>query len=290
MSAVADFGIEYTNAVSTLAAADYVAHTRRIAAAEGDQRAELLGLLLGGFDESDARVTRLLKRAGYLDQRQSFCVVLVRSTDPLEMENPPRVQRIVDALKGAIDSSPIRLLTGVRQHLVTAVLADNRRQSGWTAPAGSLAERVQPLLLRLGPAVLIGVSGDQPSTSFIPRGLREATLALDLATVTERVVCYARLPLRKLLLARAEGAAPLVAPTWFDALADADGKSRGSLLQTLRALADADLNVQQAARALALHPNTLYARMRRIGALTGHDASRFHDLTELLLAADCRVR
>ena len=55
----------------------------------------------------------------------------------------------------------------------------------------------------------------------------------------------------------------------------------------MRALADADINVQAAARALRVLPNTLYARMQRINELTGLDCQRYHDLTELLLAADC---
>src|SRR5262249_30424946 len=61
IAAVADFAIEYTNAISTMATAEYVAQTRTLAAAEGDRRSELLNLLLTGYDEADGRVARLLK-------------------------------------------------------------------------------------------------------------------------------------------------------------------------------------------------------------------------------------
>ncbi|MSQ19635.1 MAG: hypothetical protein EXR39_08780 [Betaproteobacteria bacterium] len=71
------------DAVSIVVAAEYVAQTRVFAEAEGNQRTELLRILVRGYDESDGRVARLLKRAGYLEQRQSFCVALVQSTDPL---------------------------------------------------------------------------------------------------------------------------------------------------------------------------------------------------------------
>ena len=87
-AAIADFTIEYTNTISTILAAEYVEAARVLAEAEGDRRTELLNLLLTGYDESDGRVGRLLKRAGYFEQRQSFCVVVAQSTDPLEMENP----------------------------------------------------------------------------------------------------------------------------------------------------------------------------------------------------------
>jgi hypothetical protein len=82
VAAAADFAIEYFDAVSTVATSEYVDHTRRLAEAEGDQRTELLNVLLSGYDESDSRTARLLRRAGYLDQRQSFCVAVARSPDP----------------------------------------------------------------------------------------------------------------------------------------------------------------------------------------------------------------
>ncbi|MGB5410190.1 MAG: helix-turn-helix domain-containing protein, partial [Woeseiaceae bacterium] len=63
--------------------------------------------------------------------------------------------------------------------------------------------------------------------------------------------------------------------------------SRGSLLATLRAYADANMNALRAAEALKIHPNTLYARMRRIRDLTGSDPLSYHALTEMLLACEC---
>jgi PucR C-terminal helix-turn-helix domain/GGDEF-like domain len=288
ISAVADFAIEYTNAISIVSAAAYVAHTRFLAEAEGDLRTELLNVLLSGFDESDARVARLLKRAGYLEQRQAFCVAVARSNDPLEMENSARAQRLAEAMVKAVASLSVRVLVGNRNNVVTAVFSDTRRLSGWTAPRASLADRIRSPLLTLGPAVLIGLSNDQPSTAYIPRALHEATVALDFAKVSERVVQFAALPIRRLLVHRAAEYLHAALPTWVEGFSDADAKARGALVDTLRAYANADMNVQSAARALDVHPNTVYTRLQRINALTGLDAQRFHDLTELLLAADCR--
>lgn len=288
VAAIADFAIEYTDAISTVCAAEYVTRTRVLAETEGDRRTELLNILVSGYDESDGRVARLLKRAGYLEQRLSFCVALVRAVDPLEMENPARVQRIVESIAQAMASIPIRNLIGTRDGVVTAVFSDPRRLSGWTAPQTQLAARIQSALLILGPAVLIGIGTDQPSTAFIPVALREAAVALDFASVSERVVRYSELSMRRLLLNRAAGDLKPALPAWMKDLASADLKAQGALIHTLRALADADLNVQQAARLLEVHPNTVYARMLRIDELTGLACRRYHDLTELLLATDCR--
>ncbi len=287
---VGEFAIGYTDTTSTLLAADYVAQTRLLAEAEGDRRTELLGILLSGYDESDARVARILRRAGYLEQRQSFCVVLARSVDPVEMENPPRARRMAEAIAGAVSGLPVRTLVGLRDNVVTAVFSATRRLSGWTAPQSTLAERLKPELLRIGPAAVIGMSNDQPSTAHIPVGLREARMALDLASVSERVVQFSTLPLRRLLVYFAGPQVQWALPGWTDTLLAADRKARGALLETLRALADADMNVLKTARCLSVHPNTVYTRLQRIADLTGLDAQRYHALNELLLAADCRER
>lgn len=281
---------QYTGSIGIVFAAEYVAHASIFAEAEGDLRAELLNVLVGGHDESDARVVRLLKRAGYLEQRLGFCVALAQSTDPLEMENAARAQRIADAVVESVSALSVRVLVGVRSNLVTAVFSDIRRASGWTAPRADLSDRIKERLRALGPSVLIGLSADQASTSQIPRGLHEATVALDFANVAERVMPFSSLSIRRLLIHRGVEYVQSALPSWLGLLHDADMKSRGQLVKTLRALADADMNVQRAARALRIHPNTIYARIQRIKDLTGLDAQCYHDLTHLLLAVDCGRR
>lgn len=287
-SAIADFSIEYTDLISTVVAADYVAHTRTLAAAEGDRRSELLGVLLGGFDESDGRVARLLRRAGYLEQRQSYCIALARSVDAREMEKPSRARRMSDAITNVLSRLPGRQLVGVRDDRVVAIVSDTRRLSGWTAPQTRLADRVYEELLRIGPAALIGMSTDVPSTSHIPKALAEAEVALDFATVGERVVRYSSIPVRQMVLRQARDALQASLPAWVDALLAADRDAGGALVATLRAYADADMNVLRAAKALSVHANTVYGRLQKIADLTGLDARRYDALTELLLATDCR--
>lgn len=288
LAAVADFAIEYTDSISTIATSEYVAHTRVLAEAEGDRRSELLAVLLGGYDEADGRVAKLLRRAGYLDQRQSFCVAVTQSVAPTEMENPARVRRIIDSIDEVLTEFPSRALVGVRDDRVVVVFSATRRLSGWTAPQTTLAEQVRPLLLRLGNAVLVGVSTDVPSTSHIPRAHGEAKMALELAGAADRVVGFADIPVRRVLLHQAQDSIRPALPQWSGAFFAADDRSRGALVATLRAYADANMNVLKAARELSVHPNTIYTRMQRIADITGQDGLNFHALTELLLTADCR--
>ena len=288
IAAVADFAIEYTDSISTIATAEYVSHTRLLAETEGDRRTELLGVLLGGFDESDGRVAGLLRRSGFLEQRQSFCVAIAQPVDPAEMQNPARARRLAESLTQVVRNLPTRSLVGSRDNAVVAVFSSTRRMSGWTSPRSALASRVRPKLLQLGNAVLIGVSNDAPSTSHIPRAYQEARIALDFAIVSDRVVQYSDIPIRRMLLRLAPDDLRPALPDWTEALLSADEKARGSLSTTLQAYADSNMNVLQAAKLLSVHPNTVYSRTNRIADITGLNALAYHDLTELLLAIDYR--
>jgi len=286
VAAAADFAIEYTDAISTVATSEYVLHTRLLAEAEGDRRTELLNTLLSGYDESDSRTAQLLRGSGYLEQRQSFCVAVARSVDPREMENPARAQRMVESIGQTLRDMPVRLLIGIRDGLVTIVASGTRRLSGWTAPQSLVADRVYPQLLKVGPAALIGLSNDAPSTSHVRRAHNEARLALDFATVADRVMPYSQIPFRQMIIRHARDNIQSALPAWLEDLQTADRKARGSLSRTLHAYANANMNALQTAKDLSVHSNTIYSRMQKIADLTGKNALGYHDLTELLLAIE----
>ena len=287
VAGINEFTLAYLANVASLATAEYVQRTRRIAEAEGDQRTELMTILLGGYDESDTRAAQMLRRAGYLEQRQSFCVAVARSVDPREMENDARATRMADALSTALKDLPVRTIVAVRDSMVIAIVSANRRMSGWTAPQSLLADRINPALRTVGPAALIGLSTDAPSTSHIPRALNESKLALDFATVTNRVMPYADIPFRHRLVRLAQRDIKSTLPVWLPPFQAQDAKAAGALTQTLIAYADADMNVLRTAKLLNLHPNTIYARLQKIHSVTGLNALSYHALTELLLATEC---
>ena len=284
VAAVTDFVIEYTGSAGTLITSEYVHHTRRLAEAEADRRSALLDTLLDGYDEADQAAAALLRRGGYLQQRQSYCVALARSVDPREMESAPRAQRMADAIAEALEPVGVRSIIGIRDNHVVAILSGTRRTSGWTAPQSTIADRVYPALRRVGPAALIGLSNDAPSTSHIPKAANEARLALDLASVSNRVARYSDISLRQMLITHARDAAPASQPDWAEKLIAAD--KRGALAATLRSYADCNMNAQKTALLLGIHPNTVYSRIQKVEDITGMNALQFHALSELLLALD----
>ena len=285
---VADFALEYAGSISSLATTCYVDKTRRDAEAEGDRRQLLFNTLVDGYDESDQRAARLLRRSGYLEQRQSYCVAVAQSVNPAEMDNPARAERMADAVTKAMSTASVRTMTGVRDKQVIMVMSASRRLSGWTAPQSLLADRVYPPLRLVGPAALIGLSNDVPSTSHIPRALSEARVALEHATVARRVMPYSQIPFPQMLVSLARDDIRSALPAWTETLTEAD--SRGRLADTLRAYADCDMNVQKTAKQMQIHPNTIYARMQKIEDLTGLNPLSYRALTEMLLVLDCRAQ
>jgi len=287
VAAITDFAIEYTGSIGSLVTSEYVRVTRRIAEAEGDRRTELLNTLLEGYDESDQVAASLLRRAGYLQQRQSYCVVVARSVEPREMESPARAQRMADAIGDVLAPIAARSIIGIRDHHVVIVLSAIRRLSGWTAPQSLLADRAYPVLRKVGPAALIGLSNDAPSTSHIPQAAREARLALDFASVASRVMPYSQISFRQMVLAQSRQTMQGSLPSWFAHFTAADARARGALSKTLHTYANCNMNVLQAAKQLAIHPNTIYARMQKIESISGLNPLNYHALGELLLVLEC---
>ena len=287
ISATADFALEYTDAASTVLAEAYLAQTRLMADVTIDKRKELMRILLHGYDESDRRVADILREAGYLDGRLSYCVLAVRSVDPAEMLHSERTRRMADSIDQALRDHSIQRVIDVRDNRVVAVVSDMQRLSGWSTSKKPLNERIAEPLLQVGNAILAGISKDCQSTSQIPSAYHEALLALDSATVSKRVARLSDLTLRSIMLQSAGPDMASALPVWTTALVEADNKAGGALIDTLRAYAAADMNVLKAGARLDAHPNTVYFRLQKITDATGLDARSFHNLSELLLVADC---
>jgi sugar diacid utilization regulator len=68
------------------------------------------------------------------------------------------------------------------------------------------------------------------------------------------------------------------------AFLDEDRARGGALIATVRAFADADLNLRVAAERLQVHPNTAQYRLRRVQERSGRNPRRIADLLDLLVA------
>lgn len=290
MVAIADFALEYTDAISSVFASAYLSQTRLLASVAVDRRTELINILLEGSDESDRRVTAILREAGFLDRRQSFCIALAQSVDPQEMLNPSRARRLANAVDAVFGTTSARRLVDVRDNKVVVIYSDLHRSSGWTAPQSGVLARFLTCLNLVGVAALIGVGSEVRATSQIPRAFSEARLALEFASTKKRVLSIAEISMVDIVLRLAGERLPQALPAWASDFYQADHRSRQALGNTLRAYASADMNIQQAAAALAIHPNTIYSRFQRIHHITGLDPRSFAALVDLLVVCQCRDR
>lgn len=286
-AAIADFTIEYTDAISTTAAGSYASHTGLMADVAGDQRAQLLNILLEGYDEADGRAAKILRNAGYLERRQVYCVAIAQAIDPAEMINPARARRLADAIGEVMRKVRVRQVIDLHNNKVVVVMADIARASGWSAPRSELTNRAATALTLVGPAAIIGISNDAPSTSRISSAYQEALLALEFADVSRRVLRFCDIPVLRLLSHLAGEDFRRTLPPWTWEFIAADDKAGGVMTATIQAYADTNMNVLKAAEALGVHPNTLYARLQKIFDVTGLDAKSYHALTELLIVVEC---
>jgi sugar diacid utilization regulator len=126
------------------------------------------------------------------------------------------------------------------------------------------------------------------STAQIPAAYHQALLALRLTGLSRRVVPFSAVALRQLMIHLAGDQLPPLLPGWSSAFHQADDHLSGALSATLRAYAEADMNLLKAAARLAVHPNTVYARLNRIRDTTGLNARAFHALCDLLTVAETR--
>ena len=86
------------------------------------------------------------------------------------------------------------------------------------------------------------------------------------------------------LASRADETARRLVDPLVQAFLEEDRERGGVLTETIRAFADADLNLRAAADRLHVHPNTAQYRLRRIRDRTGRNPRRIADLIDLLVA------
>jgi DNA-binding PucR family transcriptional regulator len=98
------------------------------------------------------------------------------------------------------------------------------------------------------------------------------------------VVALPRLSPFDYIARRADDTARRLVDARLRAFLDDDRARGGVLTATIRAFADADLNLRVAAERLQVHPNTAQYRLHRIEGRTGRNPRRIGDLLDLLVA------
>lgn len=269
---------ELSDDLTTHAAESYVREESRLRALSDQAARDLLELLLRG--EVDAEMLRTHLSAPGLDSAESLIVVLGRVSSSGHSQSDA-LQSACRAIGGALSAGRASPLIAIRTGAVVAI-----------APAGDAAAIAQRLvevhdeLLADGTELLCGLSTPRPSLAAVPVGFEQAVLAASRASATQPVVSLAELPvLQNLLLGATSTMRALL--TGIAREIDVGGvESLSAMRSTLKAFAEANMNLTHAAHALHVHPNTLRYRLRRIAERSGRDPHSFGDLIDLICLLD----
>jgi hypothetical protein len=157
------------------------------------------------------------------------------------------------------------------------------RARGAAGDAAALATRVVRGLERLLPAacVTVGIGGPCRDVTELPRSYTQARRAVETARRFGRrgqVTAFEDLGIYRLLYQVAD---PVELRSFADQvlgpLVAYDRKHRADLVRSLAAYLRHHGNLQHAARALVVHPNTVSYRLQRIQAITGLDLQDSED-------------
>jgi hypothetical protein len=144
-------------------------------------------------------------------------------------------------------------------------------------------EGVQQLLRREGMPLAMGVSTMAAGVHELPRAYSEARSALELLNDEGGVAALSRLSPFQYLALNADDTATRLVDNGLRRFLDEDRDRGGVLTATIRAFADADLNLKVAAGQLQIHPNTARYRLGRVEEQTGRNPRRISDLVDLLV-------
>ncbi|MFC9680643.1 PucR family transcriptional regulator [Streptomyces sp. NPDC056948] len=279
--------MRYVDYASTHAAQAYVEYEQHVVADADRERRDLLDQLLSGAAPTRGPLLAAAQAYGIGPHSPMMAVVAVCVDDT-------RTGDLTSAEHGYATSASLsvagpwagRTLVVVRHGEVVAVPVV--RTGMHPEDICAHFEAVQRRLAREGTMLAMGISTVAQGAGELARVYGEARAALDLVPSGGGVAALPRLSPFDYLALRADDLARQLVDPRVRALLEEDRRRGDPLAATIRAFAEADLNLRLAADRLRVHHNTAHYRLRRIEERTGRNPRRIADLLELLVALAIR--
>jgi sugar diacid utilization regulator len=280
--------MRYMDFASTQAAQAYLEFQQHVVADADRERRDLLEQLLAGHMPTRGPLMAAAQAYG-IGAQVPMMVVAAVCVDGARHGGAGTAAESGYITSAAISAAGVRaarVLVVVRHGEVVAVPV---LRTG-TEPDEICArfEEVQRHLARDGTVLAMGISTVARGAAELPRAYQEARAALEFVPSGGGVAALPRLSPFQYLALRADAIARQLVDPRISALLDDDVRRGGALAATVRAFAEADLNLRLAAERLQVHHNTAYYRLRRIEERTGRNPRRIADLLELLVALAIR--
>jgi hypothetical protein len=272
--------MRYINFASTHAGHAYVEFQQYLVADADRERRDLLECLLSGEP----------LRGPTLAAAQTYAIgpdsqMLVAAAIPV---GQPRDSLVLPAASAAVARTELHATTLVvarqAEIVAVAVLYPGTNPTDVCDQLEAAQERVS----QEGIPLAIGVSTIASGVDELPRAYAEARAAVGLVRDGGGMAALPRLSPFDYLTLRADDTAHRLVDSRVRALVEEDredGTRRGALIETIRAFAEANLNVRAAAERLWVHPNTVQYRLKRIEERTGRNPRNISDLLQVLVAA-----
>ena len=272
--------LRYCDFVSTHVGHAYVESQQYLVADADRERRDLLEHLLAGT--MPTRGPLLAAARGYgIGAETPMMVALAVTVGPKADADTPHAASAM--ITRAVPRQE-KILVVVRQAEIVAVPALCHGVDA--AELCDHLEAAHDRLRREGTTLAMGISTVANGVAELPRACLEARTALGSVPDGGGLVALPRLSPLDYLVLRADDTARWLVDGRLRAFLDGDRARGGVLTATVRAFADANLNLRLAAARLQVHPNTAQYRLRRIQERTGRNPRRVADLLDLLVAME----
>jgi sugar diacid utilization regulator len=272
--------LRYCDFVSTHAGHAYVESQQYVVADADRERRDLLEHLLAGTMPTRGPLLAAARAYG-IGAETPMMVALAVPVGPQADADTPHA---ASAMITRAVPRQAKILVVVRQAEIVAVPALCHGVD--PAELCDHLEAAHDRLRREGTTLAMGISTVANGVAELPRACLEARTALGSVPDGGGLVALPRLSPLDYLVLRADDTARWLVDGRLRAFLDDDRARGGVLTATVRAFADANLNLRLAAARLQVHPNTAQYRLRRIQQRSGRNPRRVADLVDLLVAME----
>jgi hypothetical protein len=272
--ALARSAIDAMDIITTQAAEAYLREENRLRTQSGRAARDLVERLIDG-QPIDPR--RRHPAAPGLDPTGQLLTV-VGSVAQTTLAVGDALQFARDALEESMSLGTARPLAAIRHgELVVITAATSPRTK-----IASLRAARERTIDEHNIDVHYGVSVPSEGFASVQQAYREAALSLSYTSPSRAIVSLDDLSSLECALIGATATTKAIIASKGNNLQALPREDLAVAVETIRAFADADLNVTKAAEQIHVHPNTIRYRLQQIATKTGHDPRTFSGLVELL--------
>ncbi|HEY1521001.1 MAG TPA: helix-turn-helix domain-containing protein [Solirubrobacteraceae bacterium] len=272
--ALASSAIDAIDTITTQAAEAYLREETQIKTQSGRAARDLLEQLIGGQPVDPGR--RHPAAPGLDPTGQLLTIVgnVAQTTLPVG----DALQIASDTLEQSMSLGTARPLASIRHGELVLITAGSSPRTKIARLGAARHQTIDEHNIDLH----YGVSVPSHGFASVQQAYREAALSLSYTSPSRPIVSLDDLSTLECALIGATATTKSIIASKGINIRALRGDDLATAVETIRAFADADLNVTKAAERMHVHPNTVRYRLDQIATKTGYDARTFTGLVDLI--------